>query len=871
MRVPVAARQRTAALAAGALAAVLLCMPAPPARAAGFAAGAARIDITPPPASANAPPGFGNCPPGLSGARRFSFEELYLDLNPNGQWDPGEPFCDANANGRYDEIFTSGASIGSPRIATSVHDPIDARALAISDGSHTAVIVSVVAQGLYNTYIDRMITAAKGLAPIDFMIVSANHNESSPDTIGIYGGPSSPSLDPLPSLPAQTGVNDYYMSFLVDQVAKVAADAARSLRPATLSAVQFPLPPPLGVRLSDNWPTTDNSIRNPTAIDNRVGVLQARDGSGRTIFSMMSLAAHNQEIGHTGSSQFSSDWPGYFHSALEARVGGLAMFLVGDNGSQEDPCTVPPLCDPNPTPGYGKAQATGEGFAQTVASRVAQAQSLRTGGLRYVRKEFCVPLENNLFRAAAGAGLFGQRTTYVNAGGTCVPAGASGGGSVGVGPTVTGPPDSLFTTGSLLDVGPDLQLIANPGEAFPALMVGGPWRHADVPAECQGRANPAVPTWPGHGLFRFQVGLANDMIGYEIPAWAYIGSSGTFTTSEPGGPNDPACQSGTTSDPTSSTDSAGHHHKLETEGVGPTASNAVANQIAALVNADAPDPSARIRRGRYVLASGGYSNFPAGAVGVLLADQGASALDPAGGTLIGAPATGGFGARAVDANGFFVDYNGQPQAQPDVATRGMVVFDPRGCVSARYYLDEFPDLGTSRALGARISEPAVQPGQACSSQAAGVPGVQVGAAQLAGLPAPGGSTAGACRTRVPPHSITRQRSVVLRRGRRLRLTGSAGAQACGAQGGKLARVTVTIRRASGKRCRFVRPNGRLSGRRKCGAGIRLLARGTSRWSFGLRLRVPRGSYTVEFLAIDRTGLVERTRRGGLNVVRLRVR
>jgi hypothetical protein len=149
--------------------------------------------------------------------------------------------------------------------------------------------------------------------------------------------------------------------------------------------------------------------------------------------------------------------------------------------------------------------------------------------------------------------------------------------------------------------------------------------------------------------------------------------------------------------------------------------------------------------------------------------------------------------------------------------------------------------------------------------------VQVGAAQLAGLPVPGGSTAGACRTRVPPHSVARQRSVALRRGRRLRLTGTASAQACGGQRGKIARVTVTIRRRSGKRCRFVRPNGRLSGRRKCGAPIRLLARGTTGWRFGLRLRVLRGSYTVEILAVDRTGLVERTRRSGLNVVRLRVR
>src|SRR2546423_2125574 len=220
---------RFAIAASAALAAALLATGAPSAGAAGFSAGAAKIDITPPlerRASA-APAAFASCPAAVfSGHRTWTVQEPYVDLDSNGHLDRTDPFCDANGNGHYDEVFTSGASIGSPLAATGVHDPIDARAVAISDGAHTGVVVSVVAQGLFNTYIDRMITAAKQRASIDFMVVSANHNESSPDTIGIYGGPSTPALDPLPSLPTATGINDYYMSFLVDRVAQVAADAA---------------------------------------------------------------------------------------------------------------------------------------------------------------------------------------------------------------------------------------------------------------------------------------------------------------------------------------------------------------------------------------------------------------------------------------------------------------------------------------------------------------------------------------------------------------------------------------------------------------------------------------------------------------------
>ena len=42
----------------------------------------------------------------------------------------------------------------------------------------------------------------------------------------------------------------------------------------------------------------------------------------------------------------------------------------------------------------------------------------------------------------------------------------------------------------VVDVGPDLQLLANPGEAFPALMVGSHWGIED--ASCPDRPNPPV-------------------------------------------------------------------------------------------------------------------------------------------------------------------------------------------------------------------------------------------------------------------------------------------------------------------------------------------------------------------------------------------
>src|SRR5947199_127061 len=121
------------------------------------------------------------------------------------------------------------------------------------------------------------------------VIVSADHNESSPDSVGIYGAP-----DVGDAVGGRSGIDDYYMSFLVEQVAQAAARAYDAMQPATLWANQFPLPSNLRVQLSNNFPTTDDAGQ-AAAIDPKIGVLQARRADGAPIVTVMSLAAHNHQ------------------------------------------------------------------------------------------------------------------------------------------------------------------------------------------------------------------------------------------------------------------------------------------------------------------------------------------------------------------------------------------------------------------------------------------------------------------------------------------------------------------------------------------------------------------------------------------------
>jgi hypothetical protein len=260
---------------------------------------------------------------------------------------------------------------------------------------------------------------------------------------------------------------------------------------------------------------------------------------------------------------------------------------------------------------------------------------------------------------------------------------------------------ALQTETGVLDLGPDLQMLLWPGEAFPALAVGSPWGIEDAP--CADRANPPVPTWHAGAQWRFEVGLADDMLGYLLPPWAFATEPG-FT------------QSTCTTDANSDKDSKGHQHKLEDESVGWDAAGDIATQMTTLLDHDTvvQDTAASIQAGRFVRADGSLSHSASGggapdAVGLWLSDPLSTTLTPGTGTLIALPGVHAFGSGAArvtpDAYGEFIDYDGTPQAGgPDLTTRGMAVLADDGTVTHRWYADVYPAL-TGSALGAADTGP----------------------------------------------------------------------------------------------------------------------------------------------------------------------
>jgi hypothetical protein len=541
-----------------------------------------------------------------------------------------------------------------------------------------------------------------------------------------------------------SGIDDFYITFLVQQSALAAKEAVDALVPAHMRIGEL-TPQNVRARLSTTFLTTDSNntvhsgpLANGTgeATDTKALVLQLVSAStGNNIETLFNWPAHNQQTGHAPSdsvapdpndgnklkpinSSISDDWPGVFSSTVEASLGGHAMFLVGANGSIEDPHLYPlpnpdtecPGTDFSPVRAQGTAEGcitlphlTGNGLAIDVLGALASTEDIAPHAVTAGSAALTIPLQNQLFIAAFGAGIFAHRTAATVV--PCVDA--------------QGAPRTCFQTEvALLDLGPQLQMLTNPGEAYPALIQGHPFGKEQV--SCPERAEPPTPVWHAGAAHKLQMGLGDDMLGYEIPAPGWFADSAVYA--------DNACPAGAQamSNPSADYDQYNNYHKLESESVGPDAGNTIDTSLARLADCAAAGTlsscsgtpalctagARTIASGRFLLADGtltrrGRDN----PVGLWLLPCGVTTFTPGTGTLVALTGIGQFGTTPVTANGVFMDFDGRAQAAPDINTRGMLVTDATGGVT-RYFMDPYlPLTGSSPGAAApAVVTPEFAPG-----------------------------------------------------------------------------------------------------------------------------------------------------------------
>ena len=639
----------------------------------------------------------------FTGKRLFAFEEPYADSNNNGHYDFGEPFLDCNNDGRWDGNFIGGGS-NAPRFYDFVADTVSARAFVVSNGTKTLAVEVLDNEGAFNVYLAAIRNLVNQQLPhgatldASNVFISSTHDESAPDSIGLYG-----------VTPATSSTNPYEVGFMEQQAAGAVVAAYTNMQPANITYGEAIEP----ANLRQCWSSY------PFIDDQLMPALRAVSMTGQTILTLADVSQHAETLGFNGGPAtdpsaptalkptleqekdwLSADWPYWFRQHLESTFGGVAIEMAGSVGSNETPqifpaavsrtpqqfvdashpagCRTTFLADASTATSLGYFSETkqlGEQLAQAVEGVVNPGAASTTNDVSASRAPVCFQVTNALFDVAGIAGVFSDRPGYADP--NCTQA-------IPVPPTGNTIATYLRSDVAAFRIG-DGTFVSIPGEVFPFTYLRGFVGPEDMPCpdpntagNCGRPASPTVtcaqgnpyslPPWlmpHMHTAYRFIDGLGEDMIGYIFPCGNGVGVPGEYPLSNPNA---------------DSTDRFGCGHSDDSESASSDASNGIGAAAAAVLDTlgGTPQPPEDIEAGRYVLPGGVLSRNPLGTpdtIGcttntVFSASGPASAVKLESGSLI-TPFE-------------WMSLSGRPQTIPDRNTRGWVDAD-----GTRHWLDVF--------------------------------------------------------------------------------------------------------------------------------------------------------------------------------------
>jgi hypothetical protein len=222
-------------------------------------------------------------------------------------------------------VYAGGFGMSPP--ITKSHDPLEVRAIYVSNGRKAVAMAVVDAQAGFSAYQDasglgwtgvREDAAAqiKGMAAQD-IIVQATHSHAAPTLEGIWG--------PVP-LP--------YLQHVHDQAVKAIVEAAKRARTARLEIGTYDAP------WMNNIDTQQTDSYPGWAQDGQVSALRAISPSGESIATFVSVPAHGDIVEGSAEKQLSADYFGFVRTALDERLGGVNIVGPATLGREETPVQV---------------------------------------------------------------------------------------------------------------------------------------------------------------------------------------------------------------------------------------------------------------------------------------------------------------------------------------------------------------------------------------------------------------------------------------------------------------------------------------------------------------------------------------------------
>jgi hypothetical protein len=197
--------------------------------------------------------------------------------------------------------------MGPTRPAKEKRGDLTVRALALRNGVSTLVFVSIDALGFPSVLVDR-VHAKTPRIPRSSLLVGATHTHSAPDVYAFPDGKGGHTAH-LP-----------WLDLVCNRMAEAVNEALDRLQPASLRTASGPAKG----RIAYNYYA-------PDLFDREMSVLQVNSVSGKTIATLVNYAIHPEVLGNEVGI-LSPDCIGPMEDAIEAKLGGMALFFNGAQG-----------------------------------------------------------------------------------------------------------------------------------------------------------------------------------------------------------------------------------------------------------------------------------------------------------------------------------------------------------------------------------------------------------------------------------------------------------------------------------------------------------------------------------------------------------
>lgn len=376
------------------------------------------------------------------------------------------------------------AGYGQNRKATSIHDPLYARASVIEADGVRVALAAVDLVGIQYPVIERIRAKLPGFKHV---LLASTHSHEGPDVIGLWG----------PGI-GKSGVDPAYIDLVVQRVVEAIklADQNKTAVTATYGEAHDK--------------TLLRDARPPFVFDDALRVIHCvRKDTGKAAGMLVVWGSHPESLGSKNPS-LTRDFPHYTVTRLEKMYSCPVVYFSGSLGGL---MTNPPEI----TTREGKkihdetfeyAEVYGNFVADLADKAIAGATPATLEPIKIGVEPVSLPLENPTYHMMWNMGVM-QRPAYEWKGD----------------PSVLGEPVKAGKTGirsalrsevNYLALG-DVNVVGIPGELYPELLYGKFQEpvepNADFPdAKLEKSVYEQLP-----GKKIFFIGLANDEIGYIIP------------------------------------------------------------------------------------------------------------------------------------------------------------------------------------------------------------------------------------------------------------------------------------------------------------------------------------------------------------------